>query len=87
MKFQIHMRNVLQALHRMSADCFTLPDNATIARYCFNACAPDFRNGTTGFKQAHNPLLLTAQYKRNFFLAFFLRALPASRQRAPCRKA
>ncbi|CAN7675809.1 hypothetical protein [Paraburkholderia sp. SIMBA_054] len=73
MKFQIHIRFVLQALHRMPANCFRLPDNTSIARYCFNACAPHCDNGTATIKQAHNPLLLTAQYKRIFFLRFAAR--------------
>jgi hypothetical protein len=73
MKFQIHIRFVLQALHRIPANCFRLPDNASIARYCFNACTPHCDIGTTAIKQAHNPLLLTAQYKRIFFLRFAAR--------------
>jgi len=60
MKFQIHIHFDLQAQHRLPANRITLPDNALIARYCFYAVTPIPANGTTGIKQAHKPLLLTA---------------------------
>jgi hypothetical protein len=74
MKFQIHIRFVLHALHRMSANCFTLPDNASIARYCFKACASDPSMKQRELNRRTTHLFSPRSTSGMFFLLFHTRA-------------
>jgi hypothetical protein len=66
MKLEFHIGLDLQALHRLRANFFTLPDNALIARYCFNTFAPYYGSSKSRFYKRREVDFFDRQARADF---------------------